>query len=92
MTDDDKTGFTVGFTVGAPNEQSGPSVDFMVGLIKLLGRKYGNRLMPQAVWDAWISPLGKIEAEYRSLAPFTRKKRSARTSTGAKEASHDPAK
>ena len=67
MSQQDQNGFSMSLTVGQPNGEAGPSVDFAVRVMEVLGRKYGNRLITQAAFDSWLVPLGKIESEYRRL-------------------------
>ena len=70
--------FSIGLAVGEPGPSGGPTVDFGVGAMMLLGKLHGNRLLSQELFNSWIKPLGKIEREYRGLKRVP-KRRKGRT-------------
>jgi len=73
--DHNPTTFTIGLAAGEPGPDGGPSVDFGVATMMLLGKLHGNRLLSQEVFNSWIKPLGKIEREYRGLERVPKKRK-----------------
>lgn len=69
------SGFQIGFTLDDKLANPGPSVDFVVTTMKLLGRKHGNRMLEQAIFNSWLPLLGKIEAEYKRLGKPPKRRR-----------------
>ena len=70
--------FTIGLAAGEPGPDTGPSVAFFTGVMKLLGRQYSDRMVTQEAWNSLIEPLGRVERRYLRLARVP-KRRKGRT-------------